>query len=212
MNKKIYSSQEINEILGYTNGGATTKSSKADLMRRCANAGLIIQDLPTKRGVPNQYIIIENNLTLDGEEWIPCYYSEDWEVSNLGRIRRTTTKKLLGTTDGTGYIKICTTDPKTKKSTNLSAHRLIYFSFHPELIPNANNIQIDHINGKRTDNRLENLRNLTAFENTQERDKNQTQLRSVVTTLAIKYGYEKTEKMLKKLLTNEEMCDILLTE
>ena len=64
------------------------------------------------------------------------------------------------------------------------------------------NIQIDHVNGIRTDNRLTNLRPLTTIENTRARDENQSRIRSLTTELIIKFGYEETEKKLKKLLTD----------
>jgi hypothetical protein len=70
------------------------------------------------------------------------------------------------------------------------------------LIPQEKNIQIDHINGIRTDNRLENLRPLTSVENIQQRDENQSRIKSLTTELILKFGYEETEKKLKKLLTN----------
>ena len=70
------------------------------------------------------------------------------------------------------------------------------------MIPQEKNIQIDHINGIRTDNRLENLRPLTSVENIQQRDENQSRIKSLTTELILKFGYEETEKKLKKLLTN----------
>ena len=76
----------------------------------------------------------------------------------MGRVRRKNTKKLLGAIDkNTNYMRVCMKDKQTGSTSNEMVHRLIYFSFYPEALPNKDNIQIDHINGIRTDNRLINL-------------------------------------------------------
>lgn len=120
MDTKIYSAKELNALMGYDLSNLNTRnSSKAEILRRCKNAGIIVEALPTKRGLPNQYVIIENNLNLPGEEWVDCYFYADWEVSSEGRIRRKSTKKLMGhVEEENNYIRVCTTDPKTGKSTN----------------------------------------------------------------------------------------------
>ena len=78
-----------------------------------------------------------------------------------------------------GYIRVCMTE--NGKTSNKQLNRLIYFSFHPDLIENSNNIQIDHINGIRNDNRLENLQPLTSIQNTQKRDANQNKIKTLTT-------------------------------
>jgi len=86
-----------------------------------------------------------------------------YEVSNTGLIRRIGKTKLLkpGLLKSTGYYMypICYNDG-TRKSQLL--HRIIASSF----IPNPDNLpQIDHINRIRTDNRIENLRWVSASKN-----------------------------------------------
>lgn len=199
---KTYSSKELNAIIGYVDISGSN-SSKQAVITRCCNAGLKVEALDTPRGKPNQFIILEDNFHLEGEEWIDCYCNKDWEVSNLGRIRRKNTKKLMGYSDEniTGdYVRVCMIE--NGKTSNKQLNRLVYFSFNQNLIPEMNNIQIDHVNGIRTDNRLTNLRPLTAVENTRARDENQSRIRSLTTELIIKFGYEETEKKLKKLLTD----------
>lgn len=199
--QKIYNSKELNAIIGYQDFSGSN-SSKQAILSRCKNAGLIVEALPTKRGVPNQYIIIQDNFHLPNEKWITCYCNKDWEVSNLGRIRKISTKKLIGDLDqATGYYRVSGLDEKGKQIRK-QVNRLIFFSFNQDLIPQEKNIQIDHINGIRTDNRLENLRPLTSVENIQQRDENQSRIKSLTTELILKFGYEETEKKLKKLLTN----------
>lgn len=202
MDQKIYTSKELNEIIGYVDLSGSN-NTKTQVLTRCCNAGLKIKALDTPRGTPNKYIILEDNFHLDGEEWRICYCNDEWEVSNLGRIRRTTTKKLMGAIDTTGYVRITSLDKQTGKQTNKQVHRLVYFTFHPELIAVADTVQIDHLNGKRDDNRLDNLRALSNVENIGNRDNNQQRIKTLTTELVLKYGYEKTEKMLKNLLTNE---------
>lgn len=200
-NQKIYSSKELNMLIGYQDFSGSN-SGKQAILTRCKNAGLIVKALPTKRGVPNQYIIVEDNFHLQNEEWVKCYCNKDWEVSNLGRIRKISTKKLLGDLDqATGYYRVSGLD-ENGKQTRRQVNRLIFFSFNPNLIPQEKNIQIDHINGVRADNRLDNLRPLTSVENIQQRDENQSRIKSLTTELILKFGYEETEKKLKKLLTN----------
>ena len=97
------------------------------------------------------------------------------------------------------YVRVCMIE--NGKTSNKQLNRLIYFSFHPDLIKNSNNIQIDHINGIRTDNHLENLQPLTAIQNTQKRDINQNRIKTLTTQLILKFGYEDLEKKLNDLLT-----------
>lgn len=203
MKDKIYSSKELNTMVNYTDKQGTN-SDKHSIINRCKKAGIIVEALPTKRGLPNQYIIISNNLNLPDEIWVPCYFCSEWEVSNMGRIRKIIGKRLMGHCDPqNNYIRVCTVDPETGKSTNQQLNRLIYFSFHPELLPDKDNIQIDHINGQRLDNRLENLQPLTAVENTLKRDENQSRIKTLTTELILKYGYKKVEEIFQNLLTNE---------
>lgn len=208
MEQKTYTSKELNEMIGYIDKSGSN-SSKQAVLTRCKNAGLVVEALETKRGCPNKYIIKENNFLLPGEEWKECYSRNDWEVSNLGRVRRKSTKKCLGNVDPTSrYLRINGIDGDGQQVHMV--HRLVYFTFHPELIVNADKIQIDHINGNRQDNRLENLRALTCADNIQQRDENQAALKTITTELVLKYGYEKVEKILNYLLTNDEMCDKIL--
>ena len=76
--EKIYSSKELNEIIGYQ--GGIQNNSKEQLMTRCKNAGLIVEALDTPRGKPNQYKIIKNNFLLPNEKWIDCVCYNNWEV------------------------------------------------------------------------------------------------------------------------------------
>jgi hypothetical protein len=188
--ERIYSAREINEYMGYNK--SQQNDNKKQFMTRCKNAGLILEDIPTKQGLPNKYKIIEDNFKIEGEEWRPCYCYNEWEVSNKGRVRRISTKKLLGGTssDVHGYINI-TGKPEVGGKKRYSVHRLIYFSFHPEEIEKENILVIDHINGCRGDNRIENLRAISSRKNVEFREENNKQIQELLGKLIIQYGYEK---------------------
>ena len=87
-----------------------------------------------------------------------------YSVSNLGRLKNNKTQKILkGGLDIYGYrIAILCNNGKRKSKT---IHRLIAEAF----IDNPDNKpQVNHINGDKSDNRLENLEWMTAGENTRD--------------------------------------------
>lgn len=79
----------------------------------------------------------------------------------------------------------------------MGVHRIVKQTFDP--IENFNTMAVDHINGIRTDNRLENLRWATDEENTALMLKNRTEITKETTRLINKYGYEKTLEILKQI-------------
>ena len=134
--------------------------------------------------------IIEDNLK--GEIWKPLYCSEEHEISNFGRLRRIDTKEELQGTKQNGYIYINTRKFKEP------LHRLVLKTFNPN--GEAQNLTVDHINGNRLDNRLENLRWCTNEENISFMMKNRKELNIELTRLIAKYGgYNEVLKILQAL-------------
>ena len=132
---------------------------------------------------------------IDNEIWKECPIYPSWEFSNLGNVRNNITKKYYGKGQKTseGYYSIAI-DNKTR----LKVHRGIMMSFKP--IENYENFVVDHINGQRNDNRLENLRWVWQKENAQFSDKNNTQIREIIAEIVQKYGYEEAKQKLLSLI------------
>lgn len=89
-------------------------------------------------------------------------YEGLYQVSSLGRIYSFISNKILSPSGtGDGYLKIKLVKNKVTKS--YKVHRLVAISF----IPNPNNLpQVNHINRKRDDNRVENLEWINNKDNT----------------------------------------------
>ena len=95
------------------------------------------------------------------EEWRPLVGHDIKEgvylVSSLGRIKNKDTNKILKGTDKKGYraVSLALSVPTGHAEKRFSIHRLVAEAFldNPEHLP-----EIDHINGIRDDNRVENLR------------------------------------------------------
>lgn len=96
---------------------------------------------------------------IEGEEWRQ-FRKTIYEISNKGRIRNMNTKKIsLGTLQDCGY---CRKDIRFPDGTRraIMVHQLVYECF---VSPDFE--VINHINGIKTDNRVENLESVSHKEN-----------------------------------------------
>ena len=95
------------------------------------------------------------------EKWVNAYQFEElYEVSNLGNVRNKLNKRVfIGSYNTYGYHQF--TASIQGKYRTLSTHRLIMNSFYG-INPTK---QVNHINGIKKDNRLENLEWVTVKEN-----------------------------------------------
>jgi len=98
--------------------------------------------------------IVENEVWKRVENW-------PYEVSNIGRVRRNDTLRLLSPViDGNGYAHVCLKDGVRRF--NSAVHQLVAFAFLPEK-PHAS-CTPNHKNHVRDDNNLDNLEWLTPSE------------------------------------------------
>jgi hypothetical protein len=117
------------------------------------------------------------------EAWVKCYCSDRHMVSTNGKV-----KKLAYTTDSGSRYKegLC----KVSKSSgydrvsilgkSVRVHQLVYFSFNGG-DPRETDLVIDHVNGDKSDNTLENLELVTIKENIRRgRGKNKMKMREIL--------------------------------
>lgn len=109
----------------------------------------------------------------EGEMWKEVEgYRGRYEVSNLGRVRSNcgTRKVLKVKCTGTSiYPKVCLS--VNRRARTVSVHRLVAIAF----IPNPDNLpQVNHIDGIKDNNLVENLEWVTAQENMQHAAKSLT--------------------------------------
>jgi len=96
---------------------------------------------------------------LDGECWKIVRDFPNYMISNMGRIKRikygrgTTIGKILTPCISNEYLNIRIS--KNGKQYTKKIHRLVLENFNP--VENMDKLQCNHINGVKTDNRLENL-------------------------------------------------------
>lgn len=126
------------------------------------------------------------------EEWVPCATLPEHEISAKGLLRRKDNKMLVGSKNYAGYMKI--NNPNNNQT--LFIHRLVMLTFCP--IENPQNYVVDHINGIRDDNRVENLRWVLRRENNQFKDDNWALIGNLAQQLIEKIGYEQTYEILQR--------------
>ena len=130
---------------------------------------------------------------LKDEQWIDIYGIDGFEISSYGRVRNKNTLQLhKSSINGNGYQKV------SIKSKNYPIHRLVLMSFNP--IENPNDYQVDHINGNRTDNRLENLRWVSNEENTLLMINNRKELNKELTRILQNHSYDEVLEILRRIV------------
>lgn len=128
----LYTGKQINEILGAEPSAWASKGK--DLINRAKHAGLEIEVAQCSPGRPTLYRIIQDHFHIEGEVWTRSIYDNAYEVSSLGRYRNYANKKLVsGKKSPDGYIR--TSLKRDNNYTSIALHRIVFFSFHPELYP-----------------------------------------------------------------------------
>lgn len=127
---------------------------------------------------------------LENEQWIECYFSKQYEVSNLGRVRNRRTKIIQkGTINSEGYHIV------SIGNKNYRTHRVILQSWNPRI--DFEDLTVDHINGKRADNRLENLRWISMEDNTLAMLNNRAKFQKELTRLLESHTYDEILEILQ---------------
>ena len=111
----------------------------------------------------------ESDIRIGMTKWKPVHgYDGNYSIADDGHVRRDTVRTCArkGTVlkeiiDRDGYARVSLSLPGRGGRQHV-VHRLVWEAFH-EAIPKG--LQINHINGRRQDNRLENLELVTCSEN-----------------------------------------------
>ena len=129
------------------------------------------------------------------EIWKEYPLNTNYTVSNLGRVKNKTGHLMALSQDKKGYLFIRTS--KNGVKTTSLIHRMVMITFC--YIDDYNITTVDHINGIRKDNRLENLKWCTLKENISEKLYHRQMIDTEITRLVNLYGYEETLKKIKNI-------------
>ena len=183
--KNQYSYRELCEK--YQWGNPVVRQDK--MVEVAAARGVIIVPAETNLKKKMLFNIIDDSIA--NYNWITCAKIPEYEVCREGLIRNSKNKRIWNSTyNGYVYVK----DKVTRQ--NFSAHRLIMETFNP--IDNMEDYIVDHINGMKADNRLENLRWVSAKGNQMYKIENWNLIQEPFMELLDLVGYEGMIQILKE--------------
>ena len=171
--------------LNYARGGSIENK-----INKLKNAGIIIQEVKSEFVKKKMFVIIDDSTF--NQEWIQ-HPTQPLEITKNGMIRNKETKNI--------YQPIPNKDGYLKISQFGLVHRLILETFNPCQLDGF--FTVDHINGIRTDNRLENLRWLTRSTNSKEMSIHQKEIHTKLQQLIELKGYGYVLAILTKELNND---------
>lgn len=187
---KCYTFRQLKEAFDWT-----SQVNGIDKQIRYANKRNVIIEKAFKKGVTYFTLLSfpQQALVQPKLNWVQHPTREIFECCKEGFVRNTRTHHVYKCINNNGYITI----RPSHGGESFMAHRLIMQTFYP--IENSNQYVVDHINGKRDDNRLENLRWCYQKENMQARDINNYQIKEILGRIIQKFGYQQTVKILKEI-------------
>jgi hypothetical protein len=98
----------------------------------------------------------------------------NYEISSRGRVRNASTKKVLKPYTRNGYKRFDMMDNGKRKTVSVHKEQQALFNGHK----GTRKQHVDHKNGKRDDNRLENQESVSAKVNMQRRSKRNSKKKS----------------------------------
>lgn len=104
-----------------------------------------------------------NYIPLEGSvDWMPIPEYPNYVISNIGEVMNVRTKRILKPAiNPRGYVEVNLW--KSNKGTTLQVHRLVYMAFKEAVIQPQ--FVINHIDGNKTNNDINNLEKVTYQEN-----------------------------------------------
>lgn len=173
--------------------------------------GFEVSKISTNRQINSMKVRgVEIKKVKEGNKWHPTEYEivkdiisdKTWykyEKANIefcieGIVRDIESKRILNLQQQPdGYVVL------KRANKQYSFHRILMETLFP--IEDMENHVVDHINGIRNDNRIENLRWASQEHNLYLRDKNRKDFQKITNLIINKYGYEKALEIFKKELT-----------
>lgn len=175
LQKYGWKSKSIADLVKYAN-------FRGVQLRRCLELGL----------KPYKYEILDDTITK--LEWRVYPRDNYFEVAKEGYIRTSQDKRLVGAVvKSNGYMSVM--NPKNNQTYRI--HRMILETYEP--VENMNSLVVDHIDGNREHNHIENLRWVTDTENQQYKQENRIIIDKIVYTFIQRLGYKKTTQILEEL-------------
>ncbi len=157
---KEYPPPENHNGYSISNKGRIMNNNTGNILKSNKNTGISYNDKTYSISVSvlfRKYFPIN----LEGEIWkdVPNFIGHgDYSVSNMGRLRHKLYLNILfGHIDGTGYEITCLFDKRWL------FHRIVAFTWIPR--ENEENNIVNHKNGNKLDNRVENLEWISQSEN-----------------------------------------------